>query len=353
MLIQASTSLLGLLLIVYLYSAFYASLRGNLNGLAATLRQVADGDFTCEYQASSRDELSELGQVLNESVQQIRGLINEVHLAIGLVEGQARQAEEIASETNAAMDSQRRMIEQVATAMNEMTATAQEVARSAATASSGAEQVNRETATGTELVNSQTTSTKQLAKGIEEAVQVIEHLADESKAIGLVLNVIKDIAGQTNLLALNAAIEAARAGEQGRGFAVVADEVRNLAKRTQDSSGEIERMISQLQKGASAAVETMDISHKRAASNVTDSVQVQLRLESMLQTIGQITKQSLQISASAEEQTSVANEIDQHILQINQAAELTAKGADLAERASREMGQLVGRLNGLIGLFKV
>lgn len=353
MLFLASFSLIGLALIVYLYSSFYASLRGNLNGLAATLRHVADGDFTCEYQVSSRDELSELGQVLNESIQQVRGLISEVHLTIGLAGGQAREVEEIASETNAAMNSQRRMIEQVATAMNQMTLTAQEVARSAATASSGAEQVNHETASGTNLVKTQTTSTKQLSKGIEEAVQVIEHLADESKAIGLVLNVIKDIAGQTNLLALNAAIEAARAGEQGRGFAVVADEVRGLAKRTQDSSGEIEQMISQLQESANAAVTTMDVSQKRATNNVTDSVQVQHRLEGILQTIGQITEQSLQISASAEEQTVVAQEIDQHILQINQAAELTANGADRAEQASRELGLLVGRLNGMIGLFKV
>ncbi|MGQ7814528.1 methyl-accepting chemotaxis protein [Metapseudomonas furukawaii] len=353
MLTQVSLSLFGLLLIVYLYSAFYASLRGNLNGLAATLRQVADGDFTCQYQAGSRDELNELGQVLNGSIQQIRSLIGEVHLAIGLVEEQAKQVEAIASETNVAMDGQRRMVEQVASAMSQMTATAQEVASSAAAASRGAEQVNQETATGTQLVNQQTSSTKLLASGVEDAVQVIKHLADESKAIGLVLNVIKDIAGQTNLLALNAAIEAARAGEQGRGFAVVADEVRNLAKRTQDSSGEIERMIGQLQQGASAAVETMDSSQQQAASNVRDSVQLQLRLQGILQTIGQITAQSLQISTSAEQQTTVASGIDQHILRINHAAELTAKGSELAERASREMGQLVDRLNGLIGLFKV
>lgn len=353
MLTQVSLSLFGLLLIVYLYSAFYASLRGNLNGLAATLRQVADGDFTCQYQAGSRDELNELGQVLNGSIQQIRSLIGEVHLAIGLVEEQAKQVEAIASETNVAMDGQRRMVERVASAMSQMTATAQEVASSAAAASRGAEQVNQETATGTQLVNQQTSSTKLLASGVEDAVQVIKHLADESKAIGLVLNVIKDIAGQTNLLALNAAIEAARAGEQGRGFAVVADEVRNLAKRTQDSSGEIERMIGQLQQGASAAVETMDSSQQQAASNVRDSVQLQLRLQGILQTIGQITAQSLQISTSAEQQTTVASGIDQHILRINHAAELTAKGSELAERASREMGQLVDRLNGLIGLFKV
>jgi methyl-accepting chemotaxis protein len=351
--LQAALTTFGLLLIVYLYSAFYVSLRRNLDGLAATLRQVAEGDLTCEYTTNSRDEINALSQVLNGSVQRIRLLVSEIHAGIGLVEAQARQVEEIAGDTNTAMSSQRKMIGQVATSMNQMAMTAQEVARSAAAASHGAEQVSHETAVGNSQVVSQTTSTQQLANGIEEAVQVIEHLADESKAIGQVLKVIKDIAGQTNLLALNAAIEAARAGEQGRGFAVVADEVRNLARRTQDSSGEIEQMISQLQRGANAAVEVMDKSQAKATSNAADSIQVQYKLESILLTVDQIAEQSLQISASAEEQTTVATEIDGHILQINQAAELTAQGADRAEQASRELSRLVSRLNGLISTFRV
>lgn len=351
--LQAGLTSFGLLLIVYLYSAFYVSLRRNLNGLAATLRQVAEGDLTCEYTTNSRDEINALSQVLNGSVQRIRLLISEIHAGIELVEAQARQVEAIAGDTNSAMSSQREMIGQVATSMNQMTMTAQEVARSAAVASRGAEQVSHETALGNSLVSNQTVSTQQLATGIEEAVQVIERLADESKAIGQVLNVIKDIAGQTNLLALNAAIEAARAGEQGRGFAVVADEVRNLARRTQNSSGEIEQMISQLQRGANAAVEAMDKSQTKATGNAADSIQVQHKLGGILLTVDQIAEQSLQISASAEEQTTVATEIDQHILQINQAAELTAQGADRAEQASRELGRLVSRLNGLISTFRV
>lgn len=353
MLLQTTLTVFSLLLIVYLYSAFYVSLRRNLNGLAATLRQVAGGDLTCEYKTNSRDELSQLGQVLNGSIQRIRLLISEITSGIKQVETQAHQVEAIAGETNAAMSSQRAMIGQVATSMNQMTMTAKEVASSAAQASNGAERVTHETAFGNSLVSNQTTSTRQLATGIENAVQVIERLANQSKAIGQVLDVIKNIAGQTNLLALNAAIEAARAGEQGRGFAVVADEVRNLARRTQHSSGEIEQMINQLQTGASAAVEVMDKSQTNAIGNVTDSIEVQQRLESILQTVDQIAQQSLQISASAKEQTSVATEIDRNILQINQAADVTAHGADRAEHASRELGQLVRKLNGLISTFNV
>jgi methyl-accepting chemotaxis protein len=134
---------------------------------------------------------------------------------------------------------------------------------------------------------------------------------------------------------------------------VVADEVRNLARRTQHSSGEIEQMINQLQTGASAAVEVMEKSQTNAIGNVTDSIEVQQRLESILQTVDQIAQQSLQISASAKEQTSVATEIDRNILQINQAAEVTAHGADRAEHASRELGQLVRKLNALISTFNV
>lgn len=353
MLLQASLTFFSLLLIVYLYSAFYVSLRRNLNGLAITLRQVAAGDLTCEYSTNSRDELNELGQVLNGSVQRIRQLISEVHSGVGLVDAQVRQVETIAGETNAAMSSQRKMIGQVASSMNKMTITAQEVACSAAVASLGAEQVSHETALGNSLVSSQTTSTHQLAADIMDAVQAIERLANESKTIGQVLDVIKGIAGQTNLLALNAAIEAARAGEQGRGFAVVADEVRNLARRTQESSGEIEQMINQLQTGASAAVGAMDRSQSNAVSNATDSIEVQQRLKSILQTVDQIAKQSLLISVSAEEQTAVATAIDQHILQINQAAEITAQGADRADQASRELGHLVCKLNRLIGTFRI
>jgi methyl-accepting chemotaxis protein len=349
---QSSLSLASLILIVYLYGAFYISLRGNLNGLAATLRKVADGDFSGEYQASSRDELSELGNVLNTSVRKIRSLIIDINITIKLVEDQANQVENIAGDTNIAMARQREMIEQVATAINQMTYTAQKVARNAVTASNDAEQVNRETASGAHLINNQTNSTKQLAKGIEDSVQIIKSLADESKSIGLVLNVIKDIAGQTNLLALNAAIEAARAGQQGLGFAVVADEVRSLARRTQDSSGEIEHMICQLQGDVNAAVKAMDVSQAKAESNVSDSIHAKNRLDGILQTINQITEQSLQISSSAEEQTAVAKEIDHHIFQINEAAVLTASGASQAEHASKELGQLLGRLNSLIAVFK-
>ncbi|WP_420850835.1 methyl-accepting chemotaxis protein [Pseudomonas lalucatii] len=237
--------------------------------------------------------------------------------------------------------------------MNQMSATAQEVARSAAAAVGSAQSVNQETVSGRALVESQVGSIQRLAGEIDQSVVVINQLASDSDSISKVLDVIKGIAEQTNLLALNAAIEAARAGEQGRGFAVVADEVRSLAKRTQQSTEEIETMISRLQGGVGAAVKTMSVSHQMADGTVSESGKVQLALENILGAVGMIVDQNQQIAAAAEQQTAVAQDIDQNIVEINHAGERTAAGASQTEQASRELSALVSRLKQLIGAFRV
>ncbi|MGA6098529.1 methyl-accepting chemotaxis protein [Stutzerimonas marianensis] len=341
------------LLVVYLYSGFYVSTRASLRSLGATMDRVAAGDMTAQFAVQSRDELGELGQVFNQTVARIRELIERVGQTVGEVERQAARVEQVSGQSNQTVSEQRAQIEQVATAMNQMSATAQEVASSAESAVGSAQDVNEETVTGRGLVEAQVGGIERLAEAIERSVGVINKLADDSTAISQVLDVIKGVAEQTNLLALNAAIEAARAGEQGRGFAVVADEVRNLARRTQQSTEEIEQMIGRLQGGVGAAVKTMHASHALADETVGQSAQVRQALENILAAVGTIVDQNQQIAAAAEQQTAVAHDIDQNIVAINEAGERTAAGAGHTEQASRELSQLVGQLQQLIGAFRV
>jgi methyl-accepting chemotaxis protein len=341
------------LLIFYLYAGFYASTRTTLRRLGAMMDKVAAGDMTVTFVAQSRDELGDLGQVFNGTVAKIHDLIERVGHTVSQVELQAGQVETVSARSNQAVSGQRMQIEQVATAMNQMSSTAQEVARSAAAAVSSAHSVNDETVNGRGLVQSQQGSIARLASEIDQSVRVINQLATDSQSISSVLEVIKSIAEQTNLLALNAAIEAARAGEQGRGFAVVADEVRTLARRTQHSTEEIEQMISRLHSGVAAAVKAMGSSHEMASGTVEQSDKVQQALENILGAVGMIVDQNQQIAAAVEQQTAVAHDIDQNIVEINRAGEHAAQGAHQTEAASRQLSIQVIELKQLIGAFRV
>ncbi|TFY92425.1 methyl-accepting chemotaxis protein [Pseudomonas kairouanensis] len=341
------------LLIFYLYGGFYASTRTTLRRLGLMMDKVAAGDMTVTFVAHSRDELGDLGQVFNGTVAKIHDLIERVGHTVSQVELQAGQVESVSARSNQAVSGQRTQIEQVATAMNQMSSTAQEVARSAAAAVNSAHSVNDETVSGRGLVQSQQGSIARLASEIDQSVQVINQLATDSQSISNVLEVIKSIAEQTNLLALNAAIEAARAGEQGRGFAVVADEVRTLARRTQRSTEEIEQMISRLHSGVAAAVTAMGTSHAMANGTVGQSEKVQQALENILGAVGMIVDQNQQIAAAVEQQTAVAHDIDQNIVQINRAGEYAAEGAHQTEAASRQLSMQVIELKQLIGAFRV
>lgn len=353
MLVQMVALAVIMLSIIWLYLGFYFSTRRTISELSTTMQQVAAGNMTARVGVTSRDELGQLAGEFNSSIERIQELIRHVSQTSAQVSDQSMQVVDISAQSSQAVASQHTQIEQVATAMNEMAATSQEVARSAALAVTNAEQVNNETINGRRMVESSVDGIEQLAMEIENSVQVINNLADDSASISRVLDVIKGVAEQTNLLALNAAIEAARAGEQGRGFAVVADEVRTLAQRTQQSTQEIEQMISRLQGGVGNAVKAMGLSHSMTGEAVDASLKVQTALDNILRAVTQIVDQSQQIAAAAEQQTAVSHDIDKNIVHINQSGERTADGARRTEQASSRMGELVGELQKIISAFRV
>ena len=317
------------------------------------IAQLSHGDFGERIEIRRKDELGKLALAANTLRDFLVDIFDRLRRSTRDLDSASGSLNAIASLMAAGTREQFSRTDQVATAMQEMSATAQEVARSAAMAVSSANSVNQETLSGRSLVESQVGSIQRLAGEIDQSVAAINRLASDSASISQVLDVIKGIAEQTNLLALNAAIEAARAGEQGRGFAVVADEVRTLAKRTQQSTAEIEQMILRLQGGVDAAVKAMGSSHHTADGTVNESAQVQQALENILGAVGMIVDQNQQIAAAAEQQTAVAHDIDQNIVEINQAGERTAEGASQTERASRELGAQVTQLKRLIGAFRV
>ena len=347
-------ALLGVgLAIIYLYAGFYMATRRTLKRLSQQMGQVARGDMTVQVEVDSRDELGALASDFNNTVLRVRELIQQVSATSGQVQGQSREVEQISAESSQSVAAQRSQIEQVATAMNEMAATSQEVARSAALAVNNAEQVNTETLNGRRLVESSVDGIEKLAGEIENSVRVINQLAEDSASISRVLDVIKGVAEQTNLLALNAAIEAARAGEQGRGFAVVADEVRSLAHRTQSSAQEIQQMIEQLQVDARQSVTTMTESQRQSESSVSIADQAGERLVAVTRSIGEIDAMNQSVATATEEQTAVIESLNMDIIEINTLNQQGVENLEATLRACGDLERQAGRLKQLVDSFRI
>jgi methyl-accepting chemotaxis protein len=270
-----------------------------------------------------------------------------------VVATQTSKVDDIATQSSQAIALQSTEIDQVTTAVNEMTLSVQEVARTSSEASNASIQVSNDAKSGNQLVESSLGSIKLLSTNIDHSMEMIERLAKESDGISVVLDVIKNIAGQTNLLALNAAIEAARAGEQGRGFAVVADEVRTLAERTQQSTEQIEKIILRLQSGVSDTSKSMSISHENVGKSVLSSEEVGEALGRISTSAQSIVDFNAQIVKATEEQTIVAQEIDQKIIAINSLASKTAVGAKETAESLDNMVEQTNQLKEVIHAFKI
>jgi methyl-accepting chemotaxis protein len=346
---------IGLALFIALIVLLSRSLAKPLRQAVAALTDIAsgEGDLTHRLPVRGRDEIAQLAAAFNAFADQIHGLVAQL---VGATNQLAASAEELfaTSETSdAQIQQQRGEIEQVATAMEEMATTVQQVSRHAAQAAEATQEADRESGAGRQVVQASIETIEKLAGEVREAATVIRQLETDSESIGKVLDVIRGIAQQTNLLALNAAIEAARAGEQGRGFAVVADEVRTLASRTEDSTAEIQAMIERLQSGADRAVKAMQHSEARSAETVNQADCTGHSLGTIAAAIDRIHDMNTHIASASEEQSAVAEEISQNLANISNAVDHASQGSRHIADASQQLAELAAALQQRLSQFKI
>ncbi|MFD2229887.1 methyl-accepting chemotaxis protein [Alkalimarinus sediminis] len=342
-----------LAVIVYLYMGFSVSVRTTIASFTSAARKVSKGDLTVKLDKYTHDEMGELTEEFNHMTDKMRQLIQVVSGTTTDVDHQAQRVNLTAASNSSAVQKQMDETAQIAEAMAQMVETVQEVASASQTVSDAAMGADEEASNGKLVVDETLKSIDHLSAEISTSVETISRVSKDSEDISQVMVEIRAIAEQTNLLALNAAIEAARAGEQGRGFAVVADEVRTLSQRTQKSTEEIESMIERLQKGVREAVSSMQGSHATAGVTVEQSSKVSEALTSIASRISSIVDMSHQIASAAEEQNAVATNIDNNVKLISDLGQETAENANDALSASKEMSGLTGSLQAVVGTFNI
>ncbi|MDB5981212.1 MAG: trg 5 [Pseudomonas sp.] len=324
-----------------------------LRSVIKVAQQIASGDLTATVEVKRRDEIGQLMLAMQQMGAGLSGIVSGLQAGIEQLATSAHSLSAVTEQTNLEVNSQREETEQVATAMNQMTATVHDVARNAEEAANAAQTADDKVESGQKVVRQSMQRIEALATSAASASHSIENLSAEIQNIGKVLGVIKSVAEQTNLLALNAAIEAARAGEQGRGFAVVADEVRALAKRTQQSTEEIERLVISLQSGAQASVTQIQSSGELVKMAVSDALQTESALGSIAAAVSLIQQMNQQIAAAAEEQSSVAEEINRSVTSIRASADQSAMAMQGNAASSIELAQLGTELKGMVGHFRL
>ncbi|HWT69418.1 MAG TPA: methyl-accepting chemotaxis protein [Pseudomonas sp.] len=324
-----------------------------LNQTLKVAERIASGDLTHDLASKRRDELGQLQRAIQSMTQGLRELIGGISDGVTQIASAAEELSAVTEQTSAGVNSQKVETDQVATAMNEMTATVQEVARNAEEASEAAVAADQQAREGDRVVGEAIAQIERLAQEVGHSTEAMGELKRESDKIGSVLDVIKSVAQQTNLLALNAAIEAARAGEAGRGFAVVADEVRSLAQRTQKSTEEIEELIVGLQNGTEQVSTIMDNSRSLTDSSVELTRRAGGSLESITRTVSAIQAMNQQIAAAAEQQSAVAEEINRSVLNVRDVSDQTSAASEETAASSVELARLGTHLQMLVGKFRV
>jgi methyl-accepting chemotaxis protein len=343
------------LLLGALVTLIARSIARPLEEAVSAMANIASGeaDLTRSLDNHGHDELTALGGHFNAFTGKLRGVIGESLQAAGSLNEASQSLGEIAGSTQQHSQQQSQQMELVATAINEVSYAVQDVAKNAEHAANEVRLAEQQALQGQQNIEDSLRQIDQLSATIAQAVQVMQSLAQESTQIGSVLEVIRAIAEQTNLLALNAAIEAARAGEQGRGFAVVADEVRMLAQRTQQSTAEIQSMIERLQGNSEAAVKVINASSQASQQTVEQARQAGESLSQIAASLRNLTGLNASIASATLQQSHVVDDINQNVTQAATLAHENALAADHSSEASRHLGQLAGQLNRLLGQFRV
>lgn len=353
--VQVSALIIGILICILLILFFPGLVIHPLRQMQRKVDDLSkgDGDLTTRLEIAHMDELGQLAGSIDSFLDNLQQLIKQTVDTTKQVSNAAENQSHITNQTSDTIIEQHSAIDQVATAVTEMAATVQEVEQSASDAAAAAKHADENAKRGQQVVGITISAIKELANDVDNAAQVIGDVEKDSENIGSVLDVIKNIADQTNLLALNAAIEAARAGEQGRGFAVVADEVRSLASRTQSSTQEIQAMIEKLQTATQNAVKVMNGGQEKAQGSVEQATEAGTSLDEITNAVAQISDMNLHIANAAKEQNAVTEEISRNISHITDLSNQTSANADDSRNASSDLADLATDLQQNVGRFKV
>lgn len=335
--------------------AVQKSIVGPINNIVAALRDISEGegDLTRRLPVSGRDEVAELASCFNRFVERLQGIIGNVIKTAASVRKDAQVLSTTARENELAIQHQQNEIQQIVTAIREMAAVVDNVSQSVSETANQSQQADSAAASGKQTVALTMGQIQSLSNDIKTAAGVIDQLQQETQSIGSVLDVIRGIAEQTNLLALNAAIEAARAGEQGRGFAVVADEVRTLASRTQTSTTEIREMIERLQSGSHKAVEMMSAGNAQAGASVEQAGQASVSLENITSIVSVIRDRTNQIAAASEQQSAATRQIEKNVQRISNVAVESAQSSSRICTNTEHLAAAADQLSELVSRFRV